>query len=112
MTSAADSAKGLKLWLPGHVTPSLNELLGQHWSQLHRLKREARLALRVRITRHACRVLDADNFAGGCKFLIDAMRHERLIPDDDPASITLAFEQVRVSHRVDEGTEIVIEPGA
>jgi hypothetical protein len=65
--------------------------------------------LTVRITRHACRVLDVDNFAGGCKYLIDAMRHERLIPNDDPASIRLAFEQVRVNHRKDEGTMIEIE---
>jgi hypothetical protein len=68
--------------------------------------------LTVRITRHACRVLDADNFAGGCKYVIDALRHERIIPNDDPASIRLAFEQVRVEHKKDEGTMIEVELGA
>jgi hypothetical protein len=65
--------------------------------------------LTVRITRHACRVLDADNFAGGTKHLVDALRHERIIPNDDPASIRLEFEQVHVNHRAEEGVEIVIE---
>lgn len=65
--------------------------------------------LTVRITCHACRVLDADNFAGGCKYIIDAMRHERLIPNDDPASIRLEFEQVHVRTRAEEGTMIEIE---
>ena len=63
----------------------------------------------VRITRHACRMLDADNFAGGAKYLIDAMRHEGLIPNDDPASIRLEFEQVRVRTRKEEGTMIEVE---
>jgi hypothetical protein len=62
----------------------------------------------LRITRHACRVLDADNFAGGAKYLIDTMRHERLIPNDDPASIRLAFEQVRVRTHAEEGTMIEV----
>ena len=63
----------------------------------------------VRITRHACRVLDADNFAGGCKYVIDALRHERIIPNDDPASIRLEFEQVHVNHRAEEGTMIEVK---
>src|SRR5882762_8442919 len=35
--------------------------------------------VKVRIVRKSCRLLDADNFAGGSKFLIDALRHAGLI---------------------------------
>lgn len=53
----------------------------------------------VRITRHACRLLDADNFAGGCKPLIDQLRYAALIPDDDPESVELQFRQEKVGKR-------------
>jgi hypothetical protein len=47
----------------------------------------------VRITRVSSRPLDADNYAGGCKPLIDQLRYAKLIPDDDPASVELIFLQ-------------------
>jgi hypothetical protein len=47
----------------------------------------------VRITRVSRRPLDADNYAGGCKPLIDQLRYAKLIPDDDPASVELIFLQ-------------------
>ncbi len=62
----------------------------------------------MRLERHALRPLDADNFAGGCKPLIDEMRAQGLIPDDDPASIELTFAQVKVTRRADQGTRICI----
>lgn len=67
--------------------------------------------LTVRITRHACRLLDFDNGAGGCKFLCDALRYEKLIPDDNPNVIDFQFRQVRVHRKKDEGVLIEIEPG-
>ena len=33
------------LWLPGYLTPSLNRLLGKHWSAIQKEKTSARLAL-------------------------------------------------------------------
>jgi hypothetical protein len=52
--------------------------------------------------------LDVDNGAGGCKPLLDAIRYEGLIPDDDPSSIEFNFRQYQVKkpHR---RTEILIE---
>lgn len=50
-----------------------------------------------RITRYSPRLLDADNFVGGCKPLIDQLRYANLIPDDDPESIELQFVQHRAS---------------
>jgi len=35
----------LTLQLPGYTTPSLNRLLGQHWTLLQKEKKRARLAL-------------------------------------------------------------------
>jgi len=35
----------LTLGLPGYTTPSLNRLLGQHWTLLQKEKKRARLAL-------------------------------------------------------------------
>lgn len=59
----------------------------------------------VRITRVAPRLLDPDNLAGGCKFLIDEMRKAALIPNDDPASIELVTLQAKC-RRGQERTEI------
>lgn len=63
----------------------------------------------LRIERRAVRLLDADNFAGGCKALIDCLRQASLIPDDDPASLEVTFTQTRVPHRREEGTQIEIQ---
>lgn len=62
----------------------------------------------VRITRHACRLLDADNFAGGCKPLIDQLRYAALIPDDDPASVELHFCQEKVAKKHLEAVTVEI----
>ena len=59
----------------------------------------------VRITRIAPRLLDPDNLAGGCKFLIDELRKAALIPNDDPASIELVTAQ-QGCRRGEERTEI------
>jgi hypothetical protein len=65
-------------------------------------------AFGLRITRIACQPLDADNFAGGCKFLIDAIRRRGLIPDDDPASVEISFRQIKAKTKAEEGTSITI----
>jgi hypothetical protein len=62
----------------------------------------------VRITRHACRLLDADNFAGGCKPLIDQLRYAAIIPDDDPESVELQFCQEKVAKKTLEAVTIEI----
>lgn len=61
----------------------------------------------VRITRRAARPLDADNYAGGCKPLIDQLRYAALIPDDDPESVEIVFRQERVKKK-DEGVVVEI----
>ena len=62
----------------------------------------------VTIIRYGSRPLDVDNGAGGCKPLLDAIRYEGLIPDDDPSTIEFQFKQYQVTkpHR---RTEVLIE---
>lgn len=64
---------------------------------------------KVRIVRYACRPLDCDNYAGGCKALIDELRYAKIIRDDNPETIEVEFKQVKVSHKTEERTEIEIK---
>jgi hypothetical protein len=50
-----------------------------------------------------------DNGAGGCKALLDAIRYEDLIPNDDPSVIDFYFTQEKVK-RPFIGTQITITP--
>lgn len=63
---------------------------------------------RVTITRFGSKLLDIDNGAGGCKPLLDAIRYEGLIPDDDPGTIDFVFRQQKVK-KPQRRTEILIE---
>ena len=62
----------------------------------------------VTITRYGSRPLDVDNGAGGCKPLLDAIRYEGLIPDDDPATIEFQFRQIQVKKPY-RRTEVLID---
>ena len=62
----------------------------------------------VTITRYGSRPLDVDNGAGGCKPLLDAIRYEGLIPDDDPATIEFQFRQYQVKKPY-RRTDLLIE---
>lgn len=53
-------------------------------------------------------MLDADNFAGGCKPLIDQLRYARLIVDDDPSSVEITFRQEKVQTKAAEMTTVEI----
>lgn len=63
----------------------------------------------VRLHRRGTRLLDVDNGAGGCKALLDAIRYEDLIPNDDPSVIDFYFTQEKVK-RPFIGTQITITP--
>lgn len=63
----------------------------------------------VTVTRHGARGLDWDNFAGGLKFLFDALVKNNIIKDDNPKCITeLHLKQVKCK-RDDEKTVVAIE---
>ena len=63
---------------------------------------------RVRIISRRVRLCDADNLVGGCKHLIDALRIARIIPEDDPTSISLEVSQEKVKHYDEEETWVEI----
>jgi hypothetical protein len=63
----------------------------------------------VRFIGYRCRPLDPDNFAGGCKDLLDGCRHAGLIPGDEPWRINFETRQEKVGHRSQEKTVIEIE---
>ena len=70
-------------------------------------KEKGQERLTLRITRRAARLLDADNFAGGCKPLIDQVRYAGLIPDDSPDKVDITFTQQKVK-KGEEGILIEI----
>jgi hypothetical protein len=43
--SPAEGKTGLRLWLPGYHTPSLNRTAGKHWAKVRRLRLETAAAL-------------------------------------------------------------------
>jgi hypothetical protein len=108
------------------ATPSLNEIQGQHWSFAKRQKEAIAWSLRsalnlqakipvatgkrrVSIERTGRGRLDPDNLMGGFKWLIDAIKAERLIVDDDDDHLELiALPQV-VSRKIYPSTRVAIE---
>ena len=62
----------------------------------------------VRFIGYRCRPLDPDNFAGGCKDLLDGLRHASLIPGDEPWRINFETRQEKVASRSQDKTVIAI----
>jgi hypothetical protein len=62
----------------------------------------------VCFTGYRLRPCDPDNFAGGCKALLDGLRHAGLIPGDEPWQIDFRTNQVKVTRKREERTEITI----
>jgi hypothetical protein len=63
---------------------------------------------RVAIICRRIRLQDPDNAC--VKYLVDALRHEKLIPDDSPDHIVLEVRQEKVDHKADEETVVKISP--
>jgi hypothetical protein len=109
-------------------TPSMNALLGRHWS--HRKKEREkwgwlvkaalnRLRLaqrpnwdqaRVTIERYGARILDSDNFRGGTKFVTDSLVTEGIITDDKPSVIGEPILRQFIAPANRRRTVVIIEP--
>ena len=63
----------------------------------------------VRFIGYRLRPLDPDNFAGGCKDLLDGLRHAKLLAGDEPWRIIFQTEQIKAQTRAEERTVIEIE---
>lgn len=102
---------------------SLNKMLRWHWStrdrHLEQWEWVIRAALKgppkraegkrlVKIFSYRKNILDHDNFVGGAKPVLDALRNLGLIKNDDPAHVDVSYHQIPV--RGDKArTEIHIE---
>ncbi|MBO0947328.1 hypothetical protein [Fibrella forsythiae] len=95
-----------------YSTPSLNDTKGEHWrtKTRRRNKYEKRIwaltrnkhpgRVRVEIYRHCKRKYDHDNFVGGAKDLIDALKNQKVIVDDTEAIIGKPhYEQITLIGR-------------
>lgn len=99
----------LKIPVP---TPSLNKTRYRHWSAYYAQKKAWREEIwaakarfypgqaitppsraKVRIERYGKQMLDHDNFIGGLKPVIDALKLHALITDDSPDRLELDAQQ-------------------
>lgn len=124
------------LTLPFKCAPSQNTLQRMHFRVSAKLKDTIQFVLRERLTqaglfnlqrptmqvslvirRYSTGKLDRGNFIGGCKLLLDALRDEGVIRDDNEAYLDDRYEQhecergeTRVEVEVTIPDEQVIEP--
>jgi hypothetical protein len=92
----------------GLPNPKPKRAAWQALLELDGLQEESRPRVVVRITRFSTLTLDIDNFAGGCKYLIDQLRAAKLIAGDAPAEIEVRFRQYKTQKRNEEGTRVEI----
>ena len=110
------------------LTPSLNKLLRMHWAERKKLKDDLAWEVfaelqkqnpeyevillpqkaKLEITSYRKSFLDKDNFIGGLKLLIDAIKELRIIYDDSPEFLTLKATQKIEKKRKNQRTEITI----
>ena len=99
----------LKIEIP-MPTPSLNRLQRMHFHARTRLRNQYEQVIRlqmnqlnaakshqfrrVTIQRYGARLLDHDNFVGGCKPLLDALTRAGLLWDDSPGYLRVTYAQV------------------
>ena len=72
---------------------------------LHKLTKP----IRITLERYAVRPIDPDNLAGGCKALIDALRYEGIIPDDNPQTIELVIRSLKCGPKDKERIEVTLD---
>lgn len=112
------------------LSPSLNKLLRMHWGERKKLKEDlawevfAELnklnpdyevvvipqKVFIKITSYRKSFLDKDNFIGGLKPLIDAIKELKLIYDDSEEFLNLEAEQRIEKKKKSNRTEIIISP--
>jgi hypothetical protein len=63
---------------------------------------------RVRFIGYRARPLDADNFAGSCKDLLDGLVAAGLLESDAPGKVEVFWDQVKVARLSEEKTVIEI----
>lgn len=72
-------------------------------------KKKSATRTRVIIGSYRVRLLDRDNLYGGAKALCDSLTYAGLILSDSEKDIEYEVVQIRVAHRKDEKTVVMIE---
>jgi len=95
------------------ATLSRNQLDSMHWSNRSKYSKnwqsliyaafkfkcpKASGKVFLKITGYRPRLLDHDNFIGGCKGVLDAMKRLGIILDDSPDFIEVQYEQRKVKN--------------
>jgi len=110
---------------------SLNVMLKLHWSKRYKLRNEwereiwalfngkvprSNCKMDIKITSCRKKMIDQDNFVGGCKPILDSMKKLGLIVDDSAAWVKVEYEQLINESGLKDfkiGTSIeIIEMGA
>lgn len=86
--------------VPRHA-PNVPEHLQQAVAQGRRIG--------VFIVSYRPRLLDDDNFHGGCKPLIDSLRYAGYLKDDNRDNVRVWYEQIKCATK-DERTEVYLFP--
>jgi hypothetical protein len=85
--------------------PKPEPALGEALQSNSKAQKGSKKRITLRITRYSTRLLDEDNLAGS-KLLTDQLRYAGIIPSDDPESLKIINDQVKVKHKTEERTEI------
>jgi Holliday junction resolvase RusA-like endonuclease len=110
------------LFIFPEATPSNNKIIRLHWTERRKENNRVHVIMRgiigpwskpmerceLYIIRYGSRSLDADNLAGGFKFLIDSLVKNRVIADDNQKCITKKEFNQEKTPRIDERTIVRI----
>jgi hypothetical protein len=110
-----------------HPSPSANQWVYKHWRAYHSIKKAwldrltiallpQRLVLKqpfqrviLQVERRGIKLLDEDNLVAGLKPIIDSLIKLGVVPNDTNDVITsIETKQVRVPHKVEQKTTILV----
>lgn len=92
---------------PRVSNPKFEPALGKALQGNSKTQKGSKKRITLRITRYSTRLLDEDNLSGS-KLLTDQLRYAGIIPSDDPESLQIINDQVKVKHKTEERTEVRI----
>lgn len=95
----ADWEGGLSEDSYGHLCDYLNHI------------EEEKPHVHLHIDAYGCSPKDCDNAVAGCKALIDVLRQSKYIIDDNPTSMSLSVNSLKVNKRKDEKLVITLLVG-
>tara|TARA_R110000744_G_scaffold90426_1_gene175564 strand:+ start:1005 stop:1424 length:420 start_codon:yes stop_codon:yes gene_type:complete len=117
---------GVEKYGKGAIVKSVNVMMRQHWSHTSKELKKWRLFVgnemranhikkvaesskyRLTIVSHRARLLDEDNLFASHKWVIDSLRKEKFIWDDDPKHMSLRVYQYKATKSLGEKQSTLI----